>query len=96
MIVFGKKLLFKIIFILIVMATLTFLVVNENGLLKYLKLRGEVKNLNEELLKAEEKLRSLDSEIDSLRVSKAKIEKVAREKFSMMKKNERVFKIEAK
>lgn len=92
----GKKLLFKIIFVLIVVATLTFLVINENGLLKYLKLRSEVKNLNEELLKAEEKLRALDSEIDSLRTSSAKIEKVAREKFSMMKKNERVFRIEEK
>ncbi|MFA7228132.1 MAG: septum formation initiator family protein [Melioribacteraceae bacterium] len=92
----NRKILFRIISILGIAVILLFLFFNENGILKYLKLKNEVKKLNEEILKAEERLRALDSEIDSLSFSRAKKEKVAREKFNMMKKSERAFKIEEK
>ncbi len=96
MISLKKNFIVKLIFLLAGTAIVLFLLFNENGIIKYLKLRREVKKLNEEILNAEEKLRSLDSEIDSLKNSRAKIEKVAREKFDMMNKDERVFKIEEK
>jgi cell division protein FtsB len=75
---------------------MAFLFFNENGILKYLKTKNELKRLDQELRKAVEQVRTLEKEIDSLKTSKEKIERVAREKFHMMKKNEKVFKIEEK
>ena len=96
MISLNNKLLKKIIVILILLGSLAFLFFNENGILKYLKTKSELKHLDQELRKAVEKVNALEKEIDSLKTSKEKIERVAREKFHMMKKNEKVFKIEEK
>lgn len=96
MISLNNKLLKKLIIILILLGSLAFLFFNENGILKYLKTKSELKHLDQELRKAVEKVNALEKEIDSLKTSKEKIERVAREKFHMMKKNEKVFKIEEK
>ncbi len=96
MISFNNKLLKKLIIILILLGSMAFLFFNENGILKYLKTKNELKRLDQELRKAVEQVRTLEKEIDSLKTSKEKIERVAREKFHMMKKNEKVFKIEEK
>ena len=90
----NNKLLIRILLTVIFLATLLFMLFNENGFLKFLKMKTELRLLNENIRKAEERIEALDAEIDSLKTSKAKIEKVAREKFDMMKKNERAFKIE--
>ncbi len=92
----SNKLLVRIFIIVVFLVAISFLVFNENGLLKYLKMKNELNQLNDQILKAEDRLRLLTAEIDSLKTSRAKIEKVAREKFDMMKKNEKVFKIEEK
>ncbi len=89
-----NKLLLRILFLVVVIGAVSFLVFNENGILKYLKLKGELSRMDDDIRKAEEKIKNLQTEIDSLQTSKAKIEQVAREKFSMMKKNEKVFKIQ--
>ena len=89
-----NKLLLKILFLVVVLGAISFLVFNENGVLKYLKLKNELNRMDNEILQAEEKIKVLQTEIDSLNTSNAKIERVAREKFNMMKKNEKVFKIE--
>jgi cell division protein FtsB len=89
-----NKLLFSILFLVIALGAVSFLFFNENGVLKYLKLKGELRKLDSEIRAAEDSLKMLQSEIDSLNTSDAKIEQVAREKFNMMKKNEKVFKIE--
>ena len=52
--------------------------------------------MDDDIKKAEEKLFLLEHEIDSLKTSKEKLERVAREKFHMMKKTEKVFRIEEK
>jgi len=96
MISLNNKLLKKLIIILILLSSLAFLFFNENGILKYLKTKRELRYLDQELRKTSEKVKALEKEIDSLKTSKVKIEKVAREKFHMMKKNEKVFKIEEK
>jgi len=96
MISLNNKLLKKLIIILILLGSLAFLFFNENGILKYLKTKSELKHLDQEFKKAVEQVKVLEREIDSLKTSKEKIEKVAREKFHMMKKNEKVFKIEEK
>jgi cell division protein FtsB len=59
-------------------------------------MKSEMNQLNDEIVKAEDRLKALNAEIDSLKTSREKIERVAREKFDMMKKNEKVFKIEEK
>lgn len=89
-----SKLLFKISLLIIILGSLAFLFFHENGILKFLKLRSELSKIDTEIKISEEKLKSLQAEIDSLQNSKAKIERVAREKFNMMKKNEKTFKIE--
>ncbi|TSA29851.1 MAG: septum formation initiator family protein [Ignavibacteriales bacterium] len=96
MISLNNKLLKKLIIILILLGSMAFLFFNENGILKYLKTKSELKHLDQELRKAVEQVKVLEREIDSLKTSKEKIEKVAREKFHMMKKNEKIFKIEEK
>lgn len=90
----NNKLLIRILLTVIFFVTLLFMLFNENGFLKFLKMKSELRTLNEDIRKAEERIEALDAEIDSLKTSKAKIEKVAREKFDMMKKNEKAFKIE--
>lgn len=88
------KVLFRISLLVVILGALAFLFFHENGILKYLKLKSELNKMNSEILESEEKLKSLQAEIDSLKSSKEKIERVAREKFNMMKKNEKTFKIE--
>ncbi len=89
-----NKTIVRISIFLILLAVMAFLFLNENGILKFLEMKNELSRLDVEIKEAEKRLDSLDKEIDSLQVSKAKIERVAREKFHMMKKNETVFKIE--
>lgn len=76
------------------LAVFAFLFFNENGILKYIKLRNEISNLEKEINKTEEKLKQLQTEIDSLQKSDYKIEQVAREKYNMLKPNEKVFRVE--
>ena len=90
----SSKLIVRIIFIVITFGILAFLFFNENGVLKYLKLKSEIRKLDTEIRKSEEKLRALQSEIDSLKVSKVKIEKVARERYNMMLPNEDVLRVD--
>lgn len=90
----SKKLVIRILIIGISLAAVSYLIFNENGVLKFLKMKSEMRDLNKEILNAEERLKTLEAEIDSLKKSKAKIERVAREKYNMMFKKEKVFKIE--
>ncbi len=91
---FKSKLLLRISLVVIVLGALAFLFLHENGILKYLELKSELNKIDTEITASEKKLKSLQAEIDSLQNNKAKIERVAREKFNMMKKNEKTFKIE--
>lgn len=92
----DNKLIIRIVIGILFLAAAAFLVLNENGLLKYLKVRNELKKMESEIRLSEEKLKTLEHEIDSLRTSKEKLERVAREKYHMIKKNENVFRIEEK
>lgn len=94
MLSFNKKILLRFIWTFIIIGILAFLIFNQNGIIKFLSLRQELNNLNSQIKNAEDKINSLEMEIDSLNKSKEKIEKVAREKFHMMRTNERVLKVE--
>ena len=91
----GKKnkFLFRILFLLLTVAILAFLFFNENGILKYMQLKNQLKDLDNEIKASEEHLNALRAEIDSLKNSNVKIEKVARERYHMMLPDERVLKV---
>ena len=59
----------------------------------YIELKSQLKNLDHEIKNSEEQLNALRAEIDSLKNSKVKIEKVARERYHMMLPDERVLRI---
>jgi cell division protein FtsB len=74
-----------------------FLLFNEFGLLKYLKLKKEVSTITNEINKVKEKNQALKNEVDSLeRKVPAKIEKVAREKYGMIRPGEKTIEINQK
>jgi cell division protein FtsB len=91
-----KKLILRILALAISLAVLAFMIFNEYGLIKYWNMKKELNQLDNDIRKSETRIKAMEAEIDSLKTSKVKIERVAREKFDMMKKNEKVFKIEEK
>ncbi len=81
-----------ITFIFIGLLYLTF---NESGIIKYFKLKSEMNKLQTEINKAQSEKKNLENEIDSLEKKfPAKIERVAREKYNMSRKNEIKIKVE--
>ncbi len=91
-----NKLVQRLIIFAFFIIALAFLVFNENGILKYVKLRNEINKLDDEIKKTELRLQSLREEIDSLNTKKEKIEKVARERYNMMLPNENALRVEEK
>lgn len=96
MVKLSNKLIVRLVFTFVIISVIAFLVFNENGILKYLSLKNELHELDLQINTAEEKIRMLESEIDSLINSKEKMEKVARERYHLMLPDERVLKIEEK
>jgi cell division protein FtsL len=92
----NKKIFIRLLIVAIILSAVTFLFLNENGVLKYIKMKGEINRLDNEIKKAEMKLQNLQEEIDSLNTKKEKIEKVARERYNMMLPNENVLRVEEK
>jgi cell division protein FtsB len=72
------------------------LIFNSNGLITYFKLKGELRTLHKEITVTENQINTLQSKIDSLKTNDFKIEEVAREKYNMQKKNEKVLTVEEK
>ncbi len=67
-----------------------YLLFNEKGVIRYVELKGKVDELNEKIELLEKENRILEGEIDSLRKKiPAKIEKTAREKYDMIRPNEK-------
>lgn len=92
-----KSKLLRYPFLAVVLAGLGFLVFNDSGFIRYLNLKGEVDKLNKDVISKELENKEREAEIDSLeKKNPAKIEKVAREKYGMMKKGEKVIKVEEK
>ena len=92
---FLKKINIKISVIIIVFFVgALFILFNEFGILKYLKLQKEVSQYKREMNIVNEQNKSLKNEIDSLeRKVPAKIEKTAREKYGMIRKGEKAIEI---
>jgi cell division protein FtsL len=91
----NKKTRFYIIVSVVVIGTL-YLLFNNYGVLKYAKVKGDLEDLNIRITQLEEENRRLEAEIDSLkRKVPAKIEKIAREKYDMIRPNEKKIEFKA-
>ncbi len=87
---YNSRIVFVIVFFI---GLISLSVFGNKGLIKRIQLESEKKEL-EEILKAEiKKSEELQKEIEELKSSDNKIEKVAREKYGMTKEGEKVHKI---
>jgi len=89
-----KKIVFIFLSVVVFIGALLFFY--KFGIMQYFSLRGQKKDLMEKISQVEEKNQLLRSEIDSLNTKDSKIEKVAREKYHMVRKGEKVYRIEEK
>ena len=83
---------FKILGILFIIQTL-FLIFNEFGLKKWIELNKTKNNLKSEIQTLLTQQINLQEEIVKLNVDQDYIEKIAREKFMMVKPGEKVFRV---
>jgi cell division protein FtsL len=94
---FNSKNKFKLfIYFLIFIAAASFFLFSRYGVLKYVDLLNQQEKLKNRIEEIETENRNLKSELDSLKSIDAKIEKVAREKYNMKRKNEKVIRVEEK
>jgi cell division protein FtsB len=89
--IYNKRRLF--IFMLILLLILAYAVFGKKGLLQRVDLELENRELQKKLKEEQEKTLMLQKEIDDLKTSDKKIEKVAREKYGMTKEGEEIYKI---
>jgi cell division protein FtsL len=83
-----------IAFVVLFIAGFMYLIFNESGVIKFLKLKEQVKLLNQQISDVDKDNKRLQSEIDSLKNKiPAKIEKIAREKYGMIRKGEKTIKV---
>ncbi|MEJ2493723.1 MAG: septum formation initiator family protein [Ignavibacteriaceae bacterium] len=89
-----KKGMFLYLVAAIIILGILYLIFNEHGLIKYSKLKNELDSLNTQITKLQQDNEMLKNEIDSLKKGiPAKIEKIAREKYDMIKEGERTIEL---
>ncbi|MCK9424686.1 MAG: septum formation initiator family protein [Ignavibacteriaceae bacterium] len=92
---FSNQKILLVIFFTIALAGFSYLAFNETGIVKYIKVKSELDSLKAVVKSLEVENKIISAENDSLlKKVPAKIERIAREKYSMGKKNEIVIKIE--
>jgi cell division protein FtsB len=95
MILFKNKRFRSYFFLTLFIAGLVFLFFNNQGVIKYLKLKDEVKEIKSRIEKVEKENKKLEGEIDSLKKKiPAKIERTAREKYDMLREGEKAIEVE--
>ena len=89
-----KNKIFFYLILTILFVGVLYLFFNPNGLIKYIKLNDEISSLNKEIETLSQENTDLQNEIDSLKKEiPEKIERVAREKYDMIKEGERVIEV---
>ncbi len=89
----SNKIAFIVLLILFLIGSVL-VIFNNEGILKFIKLKNEVNDLNARISQVEQDNKNIKAEIDSLKNKvPAKIEKVAREKYNMIRKGETTIKV---
>lgn len=89
----SNKIVFLVLLIIFLLGSL-YIFFNNEGILKFIKLKNEVNDLNARISQVEQDNKNIKAEIDSLQNKiPAKIEKVAREKYNMIRKGETTIKV---
>jgi cell division protein FtsB len=82
-------------FLLLFIVGLIFLFFNDQGVIKYLRLKDEVKEIKSQTEKVDKENKMFEGEIDSLKKKiPAKIEQTARKKYNMLREGEKAIKVE--
>jgi len=81
------------LYLVILLLILSFAVFGKKGILQRVELEMENRDLKEKLKAEQEKTLMLQKEVEDLKTSDRKIEKVAREKYGMVKEGEEIYKI---
>ena len=82
------------LYLIILLAILAYAVFGKKGILQRVELEMENRDLQRKLKDEQEKTNMLQKEIEDLKNSYKKIEKVAREKYGMTKEDEEIYKVE--
>ena len=82
-----------VIFLLILLVIISYAVFGKKGILQRVELEMENKELRTKLKEEQEKTIMLQKQIDELKSSDKEIEKVAREKYGMLKEGEEIYKV---
>lgn len=89
--IYRRKKFFVYAFVLLLV--LTYAVFGKKGILQRVELEMENSELKNKLKAEQEKTLILQREVEELKTSDRKIEKVAREKYGMVKDGEEIYKI---
>jgi cell division protein FtsB len=81
------------IYLLVMLLILTYAVFGKKGIMQRVELEIENSELKEKLKAEQEKTLMLQKEVEDLKTSEQKIEKVAREKYGMVKDGEEIYKV---
>jgi cell division protein FtsB len=82
-----------ILYLIVLLAIISYAVFGKKGILQRVELEMENKELQQKLKEEQEKTIMLQKEIEELKSSDKKVEKVAREKYGMTKEGEEIYKI---
>lgn len=88
---FTKDRFLTWLYFFILIFLVLFLFFNKYGLLKYFELQNEIHTIERKIEESKSEIKVLDKNIESLKNNDSELEKVAREKFHMKKKNEKAF-----
>ena len=86
----GRKVLLVVAFLLAVMAAI--LLSGDQGILAFYRSHQRMRELQSELQRSGQLIDSLTLEIERLKNDTAFIERIAREKYGMVKRNEKLYK----
>lgn len=81
------------LYLIVLLLILSYAVFGKKGILQRVELEMENRDLKERLKTEQDKTIMLQKEIEDLKTSDKKIEKVAREKYGMVKDGEEIYKI---
>jgi cell division protein FtsB len=82
------------VYLLILLVIMVYAVFGKKGILQRVELEMENKELQQKLKEEQDKTLYLQKEIEDLKSSEKKIDKVAREKYGMVKDGEEIYKVQ--